>query len=92
MHSSPAQAWKQHLYPVLESHLAHQVDTVSTYYLLYHEVTLANLLEVCMYHQHVCCSVEEDHLLELVDFCVRKLGYLTSDQGKKDKDASGAWG
>ena len=47
---APSQAWKANVMPKLESHLAHNVNSVTTYYLLHHEVTLTNLLEVCLYH------------------------------------------
>jgi hypothetical protein len=41
------QAWKEKVLPHLRHHLAHQVDKVVSYMVLYHEVNLANLLEVC---------------------------------------------
>lgn len=46
--SSPwaAQVWKDKLFPLLKQHLAEQVDSVTSYLLLYHEAALANLLEV----------------------------------------------
>jgi hypothetical protein len=42
-----AQVWKERLFPLLKDHLAHEVDSVTSYQLLYHEAALANLLEVC---------------------------------------------
>ena len=40
------EAWKEHVYPLLAAHLAEHVDSVSAYVLLYHEVAVANLLQV----------------------------------------------
>jgi zinc finger MYND domain-containing protein 10 len=39
---------------------------------LYHEATLVNLLETVLYHQDVCLAVG-DSILDLVDYCYRKL-------------------
>lgn len=43
---------------------------------MYHEATLTNLLEVAFYHEHVVESLDDDLLLELVDYCVRKVTWL----------------
>lgn len=43
---------------------------------VYHEATLTNLLEVAFYHEHVVESLDDDLLLELVDYCVRKVTWL----------------
>ena len=40
------QAWREMVLPHLEQHIADNVDSVSTYMLLYHEVTVTNLIEV----------------------------------------------
>jgi hypothetical protein len=40
------QAWKEYAYPHLEQHLASCVDSSTAYLVLYHEVAVANLLEV----------------------------------------------
>ena len=40
------QTWKQHVLPHLKRHLVQKVDTSLTYLVLYHECSLANLLEV----------------------------------------------
>jgi hypothetical protein len=44
--NTPAQAWKERVYPLLQQHLANGVDQVVAYLLLYHESAVANLLEV----------------------------------------------
>ena len=40
------QVWREQVLPLLEGHLAERVDSVTAYQLLYHEASLANLLEV----------------------------------------------
>ncbi|GAB4819300.1 hypothetical protein N2152v2_006346 [Parachlorella kessleri] len=85
-----AEVWRERLFPLLKEHLAQQVDSVTSYQLLYHETALANLLEVLLYHRDACESLSEDALLELCDWCCRKLAYLASDahQHAKYKEAS----
>jgi hypothetical protein len=39
-------------------------------------------LQVVLYHRHACEAVDEDSLLELADWCVRKLAYLNSGAHK----------
>ena len=40
------QVWKAKVFPQLRAHFASQMDSVTGYLVLYHEVALANLLEV----------------------------------------------
>ncbi|GMH44294.1 hypothetical protein BSKO_12228 [Bryopsis sp. KO-2023] len=77
--------WREHLFPRLKSHLATSVDSVTSYYVIYHEVTLANLLEVCLFDNQVFRDLEDDYLLELCDWCHRKLAYLNSDVHKRNQ-------
>jgi len=44
---------------------------------LYHEATLCNLLEVLLYHASIC-EVGGDAMLELGDYCVRKVNLLNA--------------
>lgn len=67
------------MYPLLRSHLLTESDSVTHHLLLYHEAALANLLEVCLFHQQACEALGEDALLELNDWCHRKLIYLNND-------------
>eukprot|EP00877_Chromochloris_zofingiensis_P004789 jgi/Chrzof1/14310/Cz08g32160.t1 len=84
------QAWKEHVLPLLRQHIATEVDPVLSYILVYHEASLANLLEVTLYHSDACECVGEDELLELADWCYRKLQYLNTDahQHAQHKDRS----
>ncbi|PNW79580.1 hypothetical protein CHLRE_08g358751v5 [Chlamydomonas reinhardtii] len=73
------EAWKEHVYPLLAGHLAEHVDSVSAYVLLYHEVAVANLLQVCLYHSHAAESLSEDFGLEVADWCYRRLTRLVAE-------------
>lgn len=70
--------WRQKLLPHLKQHMARKMDSVTVYMLIFHEANLANLLELLLFHEDVVESVSEDALLELVDWCHRKLRYLNS--------------
>ncbi len=72
------QIWKEKVLPFLTGHLGSAVDSVTAYQLLYHEAVVANLLEVCLFHQHACQSLPDDCLLELCDWCYRKLVHLNT--------------
>ena len=48
------------------------------YFVLYHEATLSNFLEVVMFHGHVCEQAGGDLLIELTDYCARKMAMLIS--------------
>ena len=40
------QVWKAKVFPHLRTHFASQLDSITSYFVLYHEVALTNLLEV----------------------------------------------
>lgn len=73
------EVWKERLLPHLKSHLAAHVDSVTTYLLVSHEANLANLLEITLFHEQALENIDEDYLVELVDWCHRKLQYLNGD-------------
>eukprot|EP00873_Tetraselmis_striata_P028698 jgi/Tetstr1/448962/TSEL_036187.t1 len=77
------EVWKGKVMPYLKKHLANKVDSVTSYLLLYHEATVANLLEVSLYHSHAAEACSEDAMLELVDWCHRKMIYL-NNEGHRD--------
>jgi hypothetical protein len=63
--------WKEHIYPSLKESLAGK-NNMRLYFILYHEATIVNLLEVLLYHKHVCENGGEK-MLELVDYVAKKL-------------------
>ena len=44
---------------------------------LYHEATVVNLLETVLFHEEAAQS-GEDAMLDLADYCYRKLTYLVA--------------
>ena len=45
------------------------------YFVIYHEATLANMLECMLYHDYAAQAFG-DSVIELVDYCARKIAYL----------------
>ena len=46
------EAWKENVFPKLRSRVAGR-NSIRIYFVLYHEATVVNLLEVLLYHKHV---------------------------------------
>ena len=66
-----SESWKFYLFPLVKDHLL-SLSSVKTYVLLYHEAVICNLLEIMLFHK-VSCDAADDSLLELIDYCYRKL-------------------
>ncbi|XP_029946975.1 zinc finger MYND domain-containing protein 10 [Salarias fasciatus] len=72
------EVWKQKVFPVLCQ--LKDFNPASTFHLsmvIYHEATIINLLETIMFHQD-SCEAAGDSVLDLVDYCHRKLTLLAS--------------
>lgn len=67
--------WKANVLPLLRCQ-DKDAASLRLYFVVYHEATLTNLLEVAFFHEHVVESLSDDLLLELVDYCMRKLSWL----------------
>lgn len=67
---------KESVYPLLLDSLTGR-NNMRLYFILYHEATLINLLEVFMYYRHVC-EAGGEKFLELVDYVGRKLTRLNN--------------
>ena len=68
------EAWKEQIYPLLLDRVAGR-NNMRVYFILYHEATVVNLLEVLLFHRHVCEGFGE-RILEIVDYCAKKLARL----------------
>lgn len=68
------EAWKEFVYPRLLDRVAGR-NTMRTYFIMYHEATVVNLLEVLLYHKHINQAVGEQ-MIEMIDYCSRKLTRL----------------
>lgn len=71
------EAWKQFVYPKVCEQLASE-NGMRMYFVLYHEATLVNLLEMLLYHRHIV-GYSSDLIVELVDYCSRKLNLLIAN-------------
>merc|ERR1719352_1551388 len=70
------EVWKGQIWPLVKSRLA-KFSSLRSYIPVYHEASVANLLEVCLFHR-TSCKEAGDALVDLVDYCVRKLRYILS--------------
>ena len=84
------EAWKENIYPLILDRVAGK-NNMRIYFILYHEATLVNLLEVLFYHKHVC-SQSGEKFLELVDYCARKLTRLQSGYDFRSRTPQGSSG
>ncbi|NWU91903.1 ZMY10 protein, partial [Upupa epops] len=70
--------WKHKIFPVLcQLEDFKPRNTFPIYMVLYHEASIINLLETVFFHKEICESAE-DSLLDLIDYCHRKLTLLAA--------------
>eukprot|EP00928_Gymnodinium_smaydae_P002100 TRINITY_DN10738_c0_g1_i1.p1 TRINITY_DN10738_c0_g1~~TRINITY_DN10738_c0_g1_i1.p1 ORF type:complete len:640 (+),score=174.28 TRINITY_DN10738_c0_g1_i1:126-2045(+) len=66
--------WKDKIWPLVKSGIS-KFSSLRTYIPVYHEASICNLIEICLFHRTTCEEMG-DALVDLVDFCVRKLRHL----------------
>ncbi|XP_033939515.1 zinc finger MYND domain-containing protein 10 [Pseudochaenichthys georgianus] len=72
------EVWKHKVFPVLcQLQDFNPKSTFHLYMVIHHEATIINLLETIMYNQD-SCEAAGDAVLDLVDYCHRKLCLLAS--------------
>ncbi|KAJ1447044.1 hypothetical protein M885DRAFT_472257 [Pelagophyceae sp. CCMP2097] len=72
------EAWREGVFPLLFDELAgdsKRSSAMRCYFVLYHEATVVNLLEVVCYHAHALAAAK-DATLDLLDYCARRLAAL----------------
>lgn len=79
------ETWKEFVFPLLVEPLATK-NSMRLYFVLYHEATLINLLEILIYHKHVVAE-SGDTLIDLIDYVARKLVRLCSAQDVRSIEA-----
>ena len=67
--------WKDKVWPRLISQVVARGASTRAYFVLFHEATLVNLLQVLLYHLKAC-EAAGDALVDLVDYCAGKLTLL----------------
>ncbi|XP_076773907.1 zinc finger MYND domain-containing protein 10 isoform X2 [Arvicanthis niloticus] len=76
--------WKQKVFPVLcRLEDFKPQNTFPIYMVVHHEASIINLLETVFFHKEVCESAD-DQVLDLVDYCHRKLILLVARKGGGD--------
>jgi len=71
--------WRERVFPILLQRDCIDNDTsLKAYMILYHEATICNLLEILLYHRSCLESISGDGLIELVDYCYRKVAQLNA--------------
>eukprot|EP00820_Chromera_velia_P020814 Cvel_29427.t1-p1 / transcript=Cvel_29427.t1 / gene=Cvel_29427 / organism=Chromera_velia_CCMP2878 / gene_product=Zinc finger MYND domain-containing protein 10, putative / transcript_product=Zinc finger MYND domain-containing protein 10, putative / location=Cvel_scaffold4019:6144-11724(+) / protein_length=410 / sequence_SO=supercontig / SO=protein_coding / is_pseudo=false len=68
------ETWKEKLFPLLKKKLS-KMSTLRSYLPIYHEASLANLLEVSLFHENAA-EAADDQAVDLIAWCHRKLVYL----------------
>ncbi|XP_030277386.1 zinc finger MYND domain-containing protein 10 isoform X2 [Sparus aurata] len=72
------EVWKHKVFPVLcQLQDFNPKNTFHLYMVIHHEATIINLLETIMFHKD-SCEAADDSVLDLVDYCHRKLTLLAS--------------
>ncbi|KAI9013115.1 hypothetical protein BC832DRAFT_590074 [Gaertneriomyces semiglobifer] len=69
--------WKTRIFPKIPPEAISTEESLRIYFLLYHEVTVLNLLEIVLYKQEACVAAG-DPVLDLVDYCSRKMTMLST--------------
>ncbi|XP_071386767.1 zinc finger MYND domain-containing protein 10 isoform X1 [Centroberyx affinis] len=75
--------WKQKVFPILcQLQDFSPKSTFHLYMVIHHEATVINLLETIMFHKD-SCEAADDSVLDLVDYCHRKLTLLVSKTSRE---------
>ncbi|NWH67511.1 ZMY10 protein, partial [Geococcyx californianus] len=70
--------WKHKIFPVLcRLEDFKPRSTLPIYMVVHHEASIINLLETVFFHKEICESAE-DSILDLIDYCHRKLTLLAA--------------
>ncbi|KAJ8394871.1 hypothetical protein AAFF_G00042260 [Aldrovandia affinis] len=78
------EVWKVKIFPVLcQLQDFNPQSTFPLYMVIHHEATIINLLETIMFHRE-SCEAAEDSVLDLVDYCHRKLVLLAGRSDNED--------
>merc|ERR1712070_57198 len=72
------ETWKGKAMPELMEDLQNLKSSVKPYLIMYQEAVLANLIECALFSEAAAQAVGEAGLVELVDWCARKILYLNS--------------
>ena len=71
-----SETWKDKIFSLIVDDVA-KLSTIKSYICVYHEASICNLLEVLLFHR-TAVENDEDAIVELIDYCYRKLVNITS--------------
>lgn len=79
--------WREMVLPKLDqSCYESSISHTNIYLALYHEAIIVNLLEATLFHRETCEALIETVVLELVDYCLRRIRYLNSTSARGDAE------
>eukprot|EP01031_Cornospumella_fuschlensis_P026726 gene26726-32295_t len=70
------EAWKESVYPLLKEELSGK-NNMRLYFVLYHEATVVNMLEIFLYYKHFV-EAGGEMMIELIDYIARKIVRLNN--------------
>ena len=72
------EAWRVQVHPrLMQAATRVPQGGLRLYFIHYHEVALVNLLEILLFHDYAS-EAAGDAVLELVDYCARKVAFLSA--------------
>ena len=71
-----AEIWKHKVWPMIEADISEH-SRIRAYNCLYHEATIAALIEATFFHSDACEAAGE-RAMEMVDYCARKVHWLVT--------------
>eukprot|EP01083_Nonionella_stella_P085311 236515_1 len=82
------ETWKQKIFPLIVDKISEQLS-LKVYMILYEEATLVTMLQIILYHstsmeESSCEDGDDTALLELVDYCHRKLVSVVTNKVNVD--------
>ncbi|XP_060899033.1 zinc finger MYND domain-containing protein 10 [Labrus mixtus] len=83
------EVWKHKVFPILcKLQDFNPKNTFHLYMVIHHEATIINLLETIMFHKD-SCEAADDSVLDLVDYCHRKLTLLAGKATREGNTTHG---
>lgn len=71
-----SRVWKTYVFPKLLRKIAKETNGLRGYLTMYHELVCVNLLEVMLYHS-TAVEEAEAFMIDLIDYCYKRLVWLT---------------
>lgn len=69
-----SELWTRHVFPLVQKKVASR-NPMRSYFAMYQQAVIANLLEVILYHESAAEALG-DSVVDLADWCVRQVQFL----------------